>query len=335
MPRPRKHQISLDATPFYLCTSRCVRRAFLCGNDPITGRSYEHRRHRIEHELLRLASIFFIDVAAFCVLSNHYHLVVHVDRKQCQKADVKDIVRRWHQLYKPKDVTQKYLDGQQLDAHEQYQVNTLIDTWRARLHDLSWFMKALNENIARSANHEDQCTGHFWESRYKSQALLDEKAILSAMAYTDLNPIRAAMATTPENSDHTSIKLRIEYWRKKGGKQSTENKISMQPKSLFPLVGNHRQPMPRGLAFNLIDYFELVDWTGRAIREDKRGYISESAPPILQRLNISPAHWIEITSSFECRFKGIVGTVESVRKWCAHFRLKRNVNRSNSKILYG
>ena len=62
-------------------------------------------------------------------------------------------------------------------------------------------MKVLNENIAKQANKEDKCTGHFWESRYKSQALLDEQAVLSCMTYVDLNPIRAAMAPTPEQSD--------------------------------------------------------------------------------------------------------------------------------------
>ena len=62
-------------------------------------------------------------------------------------------------------------------------------------------MKVLNENIAKQANKEDKCTGHFWESRYKSQALLDEQAVLSCMTYVDLNPIRAAMALTPEQSD--------------------------------------------------------------------------------------------------------------------------------------
>ena len=91
MPKPRKLQISLEATPFYHCVSRCVRRASLCGKDSVSGRSYEHRRHQIEHDLLRYASIFFIDVAAFAVLSNHYHLVLHVD---VEAAKPKDIVRR-------------------------------------------------------------------------------------------------------------------------------------------------------------------------------------------------------------------------------------------------
>ena len=334
MPKPRKQQISLDVTPFYHCVSRCVRRAFLCANDPISGRSYEHRRHQIEHDLLRLASIFFIDIAAFAVLSNHYHVVLHVDRERCNNADPKDIIIRWHQLFKPKEATRKFVDGETLAKHEQYQIDSFVDTWRARLHDISWFMKVLNENIARMANKEDDCTGHFWESRYKSQALLDEKAVLSAMAYVDLNPIRAAMAKTPETSDHTSIKLRIECWKNKiEGKNP--GSLKYQPKSLFPFAGSHSEPMPRGLPFNLIDYIELVDWTGKAIRDDKRGSIPENAPSILQRLDISPEHWIELSTNFESRFKGIAGSVESVKQWCATFGLTRSTNRSSSKLLYG
>ena len=165
MPKPRKLQISLDATPFYHCESRCVIRAFLCGKDFVSGRSYEHRRHQIEHDLLRLASIFYIDVAAFSVLSNHYHLILHVERDSANNADAKDIVRRWHLLYKPKELSQKFINGEQLETHEHKQLDVLIDTWRKRLHDISWLMKVLNENFARLANSEDNCTGHFWESR--------------------------------------------------------------------------------------------------------------------------------------------------------------------------
>lgn len=334
MPKPRKLQIALDATPFYHCMSRCVRRAFLCGKDPVTGRSYEHRRQQIEQNLLRLASIFYIDVAAFSVLSNHYHLILHVDFDACKKADAKDIVRRWHQLYKPKDVSQRYVNGDTLEPHEFNQIDVLIDTWRARLYDISWFMKVLNENIARLANKEDDCTGHFWQARYKSQALLDEKAVLSAMAYVDLNPIRAAMADTPESSDHTSIKLRIDYWKNRADQTVADSNLTLQPKSLLPFAGNLRQPIPRGLIFNLIDYIELVDWTGRIIRDNKRGAIPESAPPILQRLNISTEHWIELSTNFEQHFKGIAGTAQSIKKLCAYFGITRRVNRSSSTLLY-
>ena len=101
------------------------------------------------------------------------------------------------------------------------------------------------------------------------------------------------------------------------------------------LVGNLRQPMPKGLIFNLIDYIELVDWTGRLIREDKRGAISATAPPILQRLDISSIHWLELTTNFEKRFKGIAGSAQSIKALCAHFGLTRIVNRSNSQMLYG
>ena len=267
-------------------------------------------------------------------MSNHYHVVLHVDAEACKKADAKQIARKWHQLFKGKDVSQRYLNDESLEPHELNQVDVLIDTWRARLYDISWFMKVLNERIARQANKEDECTGHFWESRYKSQALLDEKAVLSVMAYVDLNPIRAAMASTPETSDHTSIKLRIDYWKNKAAQSHSDQQENLQPRSLLPFAGNPRESMPKGLIFNLIDYIELVDWTGRMIKDGKRGAISGTAPPILQRLDISTEHWLELSTNFEQRFKGIAGSTESIKRLCAFFGLSRQVNRSNSTLLY-
>ena len=287
MPKPRKQQISLDATPFYHCVSRCVRKAWLCGNDPATGRSYEHRRKKIESEMRRLSSIFFLDLAAYAVMSNHYHVVVHVNREEAYSVEPKAIVERWHQLFSGNTVSNKYLEGEALESHEREQLDTYVDLWRIRLHSISWFMRVLNEKTARQANKEDDCTGRFWEGRYKCQALLDEQAILSCMAYVDLNPIRAGMAATPEESDYTSIKQRIKHFAQFAQTSSTDSKAPSQPTDLFPFVGNPRQPMPVGLTYALTDYLELVDWTGRQIRDDKRGSIDKEQSPILNRLNIS------------------------------------------------
>jgi len=96
--KPRRQQISLDATPFYHCVTRCVRRAFLCGIDNNTGRSYEHRRHLIEHEMLRLSGIFFLDIAAFSVMSNHYHILLHVNEDDCKASNPMDVAKKWHML---------------------------------------------------------------------------------------------------------------------------------------------------------------------------------------------------------------------------------------------
>jgi hypothetical protein len=96
-----------------------------------------------------------------------------------------------------------------------------------------------------------------------------------------------------------------------------------QPKPLFPFVGYPRLDMPAGLPFRLQDYLALVDWTGRQIRADKRGSIAQQTPPILERLNIDADHWIYNTQHFESQFKGIVGTVLSIKAQCHRLGYQR------------
>ena len=307
MPTARKSQVSLADTPYYHCVSRCVRRAFLCGKDKLTGKSYEHRRQWVEDDLLKLAAVFSIDICAYAVMSNHTHIVLHVNQQQAESWSIDEVLKRWLTLYKGTLLIQMYDDPVQRDKLGQSQLQSVVETaeiYRQRLYDMSWFMRHLNEHIAREANKEDQCTGRFWEGRFKSQALLDDAALIACMAYVDLNPVRAEMASTPESSEYTSVKQRV-----------AAVKQDNQPKSLFPFVGDPRKEMPQGLPFQLNDYLKLVDMTGRIVRADKRGHIAINESAIMQRIGVSEAQWLCLSCEFEKHFSGAVGKEDLLRQF--------------------
>lgn len=163
MPRARKHIVSLDATPYYHCVSRCVRRAFLCGFDPLTKKSYEHRRLEVENRILELAGIFAIDVCAYAVMSNHHHEVLYINKAKSLHWTDEEVCERWHKLYQGTMLTQKFQRKEALSEIELQVVKAKLDEWRLNLCSISWFMKALNEPIARAANQEDKCTGKFYK----------------------------------------------------------------------------------------------------------------------------------------------------------------------------
>jgi len=324
MTKARSQQVSLKATPYYHCVSRCVRRAFLCGDN------FEHRRGWVEDKLLALAKVFCIDVAAYAVMSNHYHVVLHINVSQAEQLSDLGVIERWHQLFKGNLLSQRYYRGEILLKAERDVLAGIIEIWRTRLQDISWFMRLINEGIARQANKEDQCTGRFWEGRFKSQALLDEQALFACMAYVDLNPLRATMAKTPERSHHTSIKKRI-------AKAKTARQINhpqQQEKSLMSFAGNPRQVMPQGLPCRLSDYLELVDWTGRIVRDDKRGAIDKNIPPLLIRLNITGKHWLTLSTQFEGRFGHVIGTLQHLKQACTALHYRRTPGMASCKLLF-
>src|SRR5690606_37486496 len=209
MTRARRELVSLDATPYYHCISRCERRAFLCGKDHASGRDFSHRRAWIVSRIKQLATVFAIDVAAYAVMSNHSHVVLRVDAERAGAWSREEVIDRWRTLFAGPLLVQRLVAGESLHDAELAAVDSVVQTWRSRLADISWFMRCLNEYVARLANAEDGCTGRFWEGRFRCQALLDDTALLSCMAYVDLNPIRAGLANTPESSDFTSIQERL------------------------------------------------------------------------------------------------------------------------------
>ena len=338
MPSPRSSLVNVETTPYYHCVSRCVRRAFLCGVDFTTQKDYEHRRQWFEDRILELAAVFAVDVCAYAVMSNHLHVVLHLNPNQAAQWTDLEVVQRWHLLFSGKPISRLYASGVRLSSAQQSILNDLVTCWRERLSNLSWFMRCLNEYIAVQANKEDKCKGRFWEGRFKSQALLDEAALAACMAYVDLNPIRAGIAETPERSDYTSIKRRIQqllacHQDPVPFAQTDTLTIPPQPPELAPFVGNPSQDMPQGLPFVLADYIELVELTGRCLRDDKKGHIHAHQLPILERLGICPDNWLEMSRRFTTVFHGAVGHEHLLSEFCEHLELKRRANLHNCERL--
>ncbi len=300
MTRARRELVSLEATPYYHCISRCVRRAFLCGEDRVSGESFEHRRQWIVDRMKALARVFAVDVCAYAVMSNHYHLVLRLRPEWVEAWTDDEVLDRWSELFGGPMLVNRYRSGERLGRGELKRLERYVATYRARLCDLSWFMRCLNESIARQANAEDGCKGRFWEGRFKTQALLDEGAILSCMAYVDLNPVRAGMAHTPEASDFTSIQERIRAW----GENCQE---------LAPFKEDAEREVD-ALPFCLDDYLQLVDWCGRAVREDKRGSIPDHLPPILDRLGIQPEAFVRTLRRSDYPLQRAMGRLQAMRE---------------------
>ena len=153
---------------------------------------------------------------------------------------------------------------------------------------------------------------------------------MACMAYVDLNPVRAGMAKALEESDHTSIKKRCEAAKK----SKQPNRLSQQEKSLYPFVGSPREGQPEGIQMKLSDYLELVDCTGRILRNNKRGAISADSERILSRLDINEDKWLEMTASFEDCFSSFVGGESSLRMACENLHYQRPPGLATCKLMF-
>lgn len=283
MVHPRRSLLKLRDTPYYHVTVRCVRRAWLAGTDAHTGKDYSHRKAWFLARAAHLSAAFCIDMCAYAIMHNYYEAVLHVDRARCAELTPTEIVQRWSSLFRPPALIDRWRQGT-LAAAELAGAERLIGQWRTQLCDLSWFMRCLNQHLARRANLEDDCTGIFWETRFKSRAFSDSASLLAAMAYVDLSPVRLGTSMPAAALGSTSLHARIEQ----SFRAPATTRDSQQADQGVPLVpcGTARVP------FAFRDYLELLDWTGRTLRTATLGPTEPRTPHLLQSLELDADAWL-------------------------------------------
>ena len=324
--------------------TRVVRKCFLLGVDPTSGKNFDHRKVWIEHYLQHFAACFGIDLLGFTVLSNHFHLILRTRPDVVATWDDQEVARRWLMLCphrrkpdgspaEPSEPELKSISGCPIKRAE----------IRKRLSDISWWMRLLCQRVATRANQDDGETGRFFQDRYKAVKLVDEASLLACAAYVDLNPIRAAIAETLETSDHTSVQCRIESMLSSREVLSEPSALEhdvepeiLQVESaptnksdagfLAPLTIDEakdevgpcasetgKRASDKGfLSMSLVDYLQLLDWTAREMRPDKAGYTGRDVPPVITRLGLEPTAWTELVRDFGKLFHCVAGHPDNV-----------------------
>lgn len=268
MATARAEQVDLSVTPFYHCMTRCVRRAFLCGDDRYSGKNFDHRKLWVRDRLRDLAALFAMDICAYAVMSNHLHVVLHVNEELAATWSDDEVAKRYIGLYPM--ATEAW--GHKLLAVDR---RKLAATWRERLTSISWLMRALSEFIARKANKEDGTRGRFWEGRFKSQAILDEQGLLTCMAYVDLNPIRAGLCDSLSGSDFTSIQDRLKSLAESSSNQGSRKPATPNAGALPRLAPMHDSKTdkrrPYKLPVSMKGYLGLLRWTAGLMSDSDSG----------------------------------------------------------------
>ena len=292
MTTARKHLVDPKARLHYHLISRCVRRSWLCGRDKGSGRNYNHRKKWLIKRLYDLASYFAVEVHAYTIMSNHFHLVVYYDPLACESWSDDEVAERWMSVCagEPDDEMARHTRKAALLGNEQRLGHT-----RRQLGSLSMFMKHLKQPIARRANLEDDCTGHFFEQRFYSGALLSEEAVLAAMAYVDLNPVRARITDSLSRCEYTSIAVRLNV---------VENTPERLKAGLEPLVSGLSGAHPE-LEITLGQYVERLEQVINEIRSNASQQPSDRT-----------ARWLRQVSMLGKRQR-VFGPLELVRDWIA------------------
>lgn len=301
--------------------ARVCRRCFLFGNDPVTGKNFDHRKLWIEHQIKVQAAQFGIDILAFSLMENHIHQVLRSRPDVVQTWDDAEVARRWLMICpKRKDEKGNAMEPTMAEIEKILNKPLEVAKIRLRLSDISWWMRILCQKIGTRANREDKEVGKFFQGRFKAVKLLDDEAILACSVYVDLNPIRAAISESIEDSKYTSGKIRFDA-EKANRDAISDIDVFLAPvqiagsadgKSEKSLANGKRCSNKGFLPISSLDYLQLLDLTARLQRADKVGFSPSELEPVMERLGIEMSEWKRLTTDFGRMFSQVAGKPQTI-----------------------
>jgi hypothetical protein len=171
----RAEVFAADEVAILHVMNRTVRKCYLLGDDPLTGKNYDHRKAWMEDELQHLALYFGCDLLCYSILSNHFHLILRSRPDVVATWDDAEVARRWLMLCPKRRTSDKQPAEPTPEELQSILKNpAALREIRTRLSDVSWWMRLLCQKIGRRANKEDDEFGKFWQARYRAVRLLDE-----------------------------------------------------------------------------------------------------------------------------------------------------------------
>ena len=352
MTKARKYIWNENLCAHYHLISRIVQRAFLFGFDEHTGINYDYRLLWVHERIKELSEIFTIIVGGHSFMGNHFHLLIQTRPDLTEALTPREVIQRYFKLYAPEQSKNRILTPAEwtILEDEAIQDERLIKEYRRRLGSLSWYMKALKEQIARRANKESNTTGHFWAERFKSILLASSESVILCQTYIDLNPIRAQMADKPENSKYTSAYQRIQAkeaaekmaviqeYKKAGNIIHPDKEKEIQEISKLLGSADYLAPFYNGAThlrpfykYTREESFLLLDNTAREISPNKKGFMDPALDSLFDRLKIDRELWLQAIINYDKWFYRIIGKMsaawESLKDTTAQWFKGSKINR--------
>jgi hypothetical protein len=342
----RRRRIDRARKAIYHCTARCVRRAFLCGEDRATGRDYSHRRDWIVVREEQLSGLFAIEVEFRSELSNHLHVVLRTRPEVVERWSDYEVARRWLTITR----LAKWMEDTLPEPHPQAVEKLAKDRKklakvRRRLADISWFMGILCENIARRVNAEEGCPGKFWDARFRCRECTDANAVLLVGIYVDLNPWRAGEAYSLETARYTSLYQRLQAQAQSGdaggGVAGWMAALTLEPERKVDEQWAYRSRSGRRvsdlgvLPISLADYVRLLQWTWEMLRSGQRTTIPQDLGAVLERLSIEQEAWLDTVDQYESVFCHVVGSTSSMAAAAARMGVGHLKGTAAARAIFG